>query len=372
MQGTSDGLSIGGYWYSLAALGIPGVGPIGESFAGLNTVIAPPDSLFGPVNDPNEVIQDLDVQFWFNSEIFRLTSNPGLTVDPDAPMHFGSNDPAVYFPITQFPPGKCRMTGGSVTANEFLDENGDLRVTYTNGYVEDTYASTDVPKGNLKKLSSSWVTTGGQIGAPSVLPARGHWSHTQHAGGEGNFTFLSGTSSAPPGTEISNINCADEGWCVQARCAPFKQIFWDGVGYFPAVHKGVDFAASFPATACTVTPGGPQKDGTLHYYQAMVGDFGENDRKDRQPNNAQCDWPTPSSYDVNLYTPIDAVADDKFGDKGGQDCDNCADYYQIRIFCGSTPPAPGEEPIYEFADFIDGGNFQIHPETSTQCTADLF
>jgi len=375
MQPTNDGFSLGGYWYSVAVLSIPGAGPVGNSYAGLNVVIAPPDSIFGAVNDPSEFFSDLDVQFWFNSEIFRLSENADLVVGDNEPMHFGSNDPAVYLPQSVPPPGKCRMTGGSVTANEFIDENGDVRVTYTNGYVEGTYA--DAVTGNLKSKksapSASWVTTGGQIGAPSVLPATGHWSHTQHAGAEGIFTFLAGTASAPTGTEISDINCADPGWCVQARCAPYKQIFWDGVGYFPNKHGGDDFNASFPDTTCTVTPGGPNRGegGTLHYFHAMVGDFGDNNKKNRQPNNGKCDWPAPSSYDVDLYTPLDAELDDQFGDKGGQVCDECADYYQIQIFCGATEATKGEV-IYTFEDFIDGGNFQIHPETSTQCTVDLF
>jgi hypothetical protein len=273
--------------------------------------------------------------------------------------------------------GSCRMTGGSVTVNEFIDEYGVERVFYT--YVEDTYADAidgKITNGTLKKGadgSVTWVTTGGQIGAPSTdnTPKNGHWTHTQHAGAEGIFTFQSGTASAPPGTEISNIDCADPGWCVQARCAPFKQIFWDGIGYFANKHGGEDFNASFPDTACTVTPGGPQKDGTLHYYHAMVGDFGENDRKNRQPDNSECDWPAPSSYNVDEYTPIDAVLDDQFGDKGGQVCDKCADYYQIQIFCGATEATKGEV-IYTFDDFIDGGNFQLHPETSEQCTVELF
>lgn len=265
--------------------------------------------------------------------------------------------------------GACRMTGGSVTVNNFLDADGDAMVFYS--YVDGTSADATQTIGKGKNATGTWVTTGGQIGAPSTDPATGHWEHTQHAGAAGNFTFLAGTASAPPGTEISNIDCADPGWCVQARCAPFKQIFWDGTGYFPNKHGGEDFNASFPDSTCTVTPGGPQKDGTLHYFHAMVGDFGENDRKNRQPNNSTCDWPAPSSYDVELYTPLEAVTDDQFGDKGGQVCDKCADYYQIQIFCGATEATKGEV-IYTFESFIDGGNFQIHPETSEQCTADLF
>jgi len=94
----------GGYWYTLAPTAVPGSGDVGESYAGLHVIIDSGD-LFGLVNDPNEdyssnagVAGGLSVDIWFNSEIFRLPNNPGLTVDPDDPMHFGSNDPAVYFP----------------------------------------------------------------------------------------------------------------------------------------------------------------------------------------------------------------------------------------------------------------------------------
>jgi len=106
----SGGGSPGGYWYTVAPVAPPGSGDVGESYAGLNVITAPPGDAFGLVNDPNEdfssgagVPGGLDVQFWFNSEIFRLPLNPGLTIDPDDPMHFGSNDPAVYKPVEGVP-----------------------------------------------------------------------------------------------------------------------------------------------------------------------------------------------------------------------------------------------------------------------------
>jgi hypothetical protein len=287
------------------------------------------------------------------------------------------NDPA-WVNCRMLEPGACRMTGGSHTINYFFDAQNDARVFL--GYIDNTFnnekQTTTTGKGkNAVTQTTSWVTTGGQIGAPSTDPATGHWTHTQHAGAEGIFTFLAGTASAPPGTEISNIACADPGWCVQARCAPFKQIFWDGIGYFPNKHGGEDFNASFPATACTVTPGGPSRDGTLHYFRAMVGDFGENDSTNRQISEENCEWLTtaggPSGFDVTEVVELDATTDPKFGDKGGQFCDKCPDYYQIEIYCGSSKEAKGEV-IYTFKDFIDDGNFQIHPETSEQCTSELF
>jgi hypothetical protein len=327
---------------------------------------------FGTVNGSTKEGETVDFQF-------QADANSSLNV------------------VTSEEVGKCRMTGGSVTVNVAVDEDGVEYPYYE--WVPDTYAEYTVLNehngngkgiGNLKNLYDYWVTTGGQIGAPSVDPATGHWEHTQHGGGEGNFTFLSGTASAPPGTEISNINCNDEGWCVQARCAPFKQIFWDGVGYFPSKHEGENFNAHFP-TDC-VTPGGPHKDGTLHYYRAMVGDFGENDRPTREEslvddNPETCDWyarlqdagyagpPGPWVAPMAVFLGSEPYPDEPFQSKGGQLCDKCPDYYQIEIYCGPEPVSDNPRPpFYTFSGYINGGNFQIHPETSEKCTAtpDLF
>ncbi|MBE9519737.1 MAG: hypothetical protein IME97_01310, partial [Proteobacteria bacterium] len=217
------GGSPGGYWYALAPLVIPDAGPVGEAYAGLNVIIAPPGDAFGLVNDPNEdfstapILGGLDVQFWFNSELFRLPENADLEIGPDQHMHFGSNDPAVYKPVEEELPGQCRMTGGNVTVLPVLDAYGDETWTYKFN--------------SLIKDKDNRITTGGQINTPSGNhPPSGHWTHTSH--GDLKFTFHSGTSSAPEGTEISTIECADSGWCVQARCAPFKQIFWTGIGNF--------------------------------------------------------------------------------------------------------------------------------------------
>lgn len=103
---SADGASPSGYWYTVAPLVPPGSGDVGESFCGVNFLS--PTGLWNLVNDPNEdfssgagVPGGLNVELWFNSEIFRLAGNPGLTIDPDDSMHFGSNDPAVYNPIPE-------------------------------------------------------------------------------------------------------------------------------------------------------------------------------------------------------------------------------------------------------------------------------
>lgn len=242
-------------------------------------------------------------------------------------------------------PGSCRMTGGNVTVSPALGDDGLETWSYE-------FKSLDL---------GEYITTGGQIGAPSGGIPRGHWTHTQHGGAAGSFTFHSGTSSAPDGTEISSIECADPGWCVQARCAPFKQIFWTGIGNFASQHYNGAFDEG------VVVPGGPNKGGTLHYYRAMVGDFGENNRPTREIPG-QCSWVPPGPYDASEAVALyNYGPDPKFGDKNGQICDTCPDYYQIEIHATVDPSSA---VIYEFYGFVEGGNYQIHPRTGEQCPAE--
>ena len=241
--------------------------------------------------------------------------------------------------------GECRMTGGNATVSPAIGIDNIETWTYDFNSLDEDF----------------WITTGGQIGAPSGGDPRGHWTHVQHGGAEGNFVFHSGTSSAPDGTEISTIECADPGWCVQARCAPFKQIFWTGVGNF--AKQGFDGVFS----GCNVVADIPRKGGTLHFYRAMVGDFGENNRPTREVPGA-CNWLLPNGppgpFDPSLAVFLDSVIDPQFGDKGGQICDTCPDYYQIEIHCDQEPASA---VIYTFHGFLESGNYQIHPETGTKC-----
>lgn len=256
--------------------------------------------------------------------------------------------------------GSCRMTGGNVTVVPMEDILG--------------YPTWDYEFNTLnaeEQIDNFWVTTGGQIGAPSGGDPRGHWTHTHHGGAVGGFGFHSGTSSAPEGTEISTIECADPGWCVQARCAPFKQIFWTGIGAFAFQH----FTAVFPVDTVIPYKNKNDKNASLHFYEAMVGDFGENDRPTRE-EPGECEWfeklqdagydGPPGPYTAADAVTLDSIQDPKFGDKGGQICDKCPDYYQIRIHATENP---GSDVIYEFKGFVEGGNYQIHPETGAQCPA---
>ena len=97
----SDNTSTGGYFYASAPRIIPPVGTpgaIGEAYGGLNFINP---MLCDLVNDPNETLFGLDIEFWLNSELFRLTGNPGLTIAEGDAMHFGSNDPALYKPVPE-------------------------------------------------------------------------------------------------------------------------------------------------------------------------------------------------------------------------------------------------------------------------------
>lgn len=97
-----DSSSTGGYWYAYAPKVVPVLGPIGEGYAGLNFLKpTQPPQLFALVNDPNESVEDLDVELWLNSELFRLEGNQGLTIGDNDSMHFGSNDPGVFKPVPE-------------------------------------------------------------------------------------------------------------------------------------------------------------------------------------------------------------------------------------------------------------------------------
>ncbi|MBI4680783.1 MAG: hypothetical protein HY753_06180, partial [Nitrospirae bacterium] len=192
----------------------------------------------------------------------------------------------------------------------------------------------------------TWYTLGGQIGAPQATclgtpdTAFGNWEHNHHQGSiswpagsqenpsfswpagtfSGGFAFHSGTASAPDDAYIKCITCADPGWCTQARCAPFKQIFWEGTGVF----HNIDAGTSFP-NSCEVKTPGKNKPGTIHYYRAHVGDFGEPAGSNQQQNPPdQCGWTSAGvsllNGILNSVTVLPWPLDSKFGDKGGQDC----------------------------------------------------
>ncbi len=323
----SDNTSTSGYWYALAPKDIPPVGSpgrIGESYGGLNYLNP---MLCGLVNDPNETITNLDVEFWFNSEIYRLPVNEDLEIGPDVPMHFGSNDPAVYRPLEEELPGECRMTGGGVTEDGLI-----LLPELTNQGIpiEGTVAEAT----NAEDPDLDRYQFGGQAGAPTASQPQpfGEWTHHQQKGPSGKFTFHGGTASAPEGTEIDVVTCSDPGFCNPARPAPFKQIDFEGVGTFKNVQSG-------PLKGLVV-PDNNKVKRTFHYFRVHVEDIGE-----AGPGGAQ-----PKSPDCTHIIGTEIVVPD--------DCENCPDVYQIEIHESTDPSSL---VIYSVGGFIDNGNLQIHP-----------
>ncbi|MDP3296874.1 MAG: hypothetical protein Q8N09_04670 [Thermodesulfovibrionia bacterium] len=268
--------------------------------------------------------------------------------------------------------GGCRMTGGHNT----VAPDGSYYVVPGGSEVIRSVVSSG------KKTTTSTTTTfkytvGGQIGAPEAgcctpgvdcAPGNGgygEWEHSHHENGTLKFSFHAGTHSAPPDSYIQCITCTDPGWCVQARCAPFKQIFWEGTGVFQNPNQKND--SPFKLSGCTIDPNAG-KTHTLHYYKAHVGDFGEpgNTGKQKSWDPNVCHW-TSGGVEVEntvLMTPQPPVPDPKFGDKGGQSCDACPDWYEIEVHCTANPSSP---IIYRAAGYLTGGNHQLHPEVGQQC-----
>lgn len=312
-----------------------------------------------------------------------------VTLNANNPIDEGNN----FGNYKEMVIGGCRMTGGH---NKF---ESDMCVVEPPD-AETYQVSTVTVKRGSKTVTQEVVTRytlGGQIGAPEAAclsepdTAFGDWQHVHHegpvswpassqgsyswAGGTftGGFAFHSGTAAAPDQAYIKCITCADPGWCVQARCAPFKQIFWEGTGVFHNIDRGTTFP-----NCSNVRVWDKKAAGTIHYYRAHVGDFGEPAGcTDNQNPANQCGWTSAGPSLLNgvldgvtiLPWPLDL----KFGDKGGQDCSaydgctkcgSCPDWYEIEIHCTADPGSP---IIYKVGNFITHGNHQIHPEVGEHC-----
>lgn len=250
--------------------------------------------------------------------------------------------------------GQCRMTGGSETPVSYFT----LGTEYY--WTRDTYTTANG--------SGVMVSTGGQIGAPMASatgPSFGEWEHQQHCTGEKGacsdtafaFDFKAGTASgkAKDTTIIDTVACGDTGWCMQARCAPFKQIFWDGIGLI----KNITPTFRLPAKiTCSNT-----SENSLHYFKAHVGDFGEpGSTAVKEKSCKNCPWKSGGVEieNIKLLSPVYHS-----GDKGGQDCPcGCGDWYEIEIHCTEDPASP---IIYRFQSFINTGNLQLHPPVGESC-----
>ena len=272
--------------------------------------------------------------------------------------------------------GGCRMTGGINTVTP------EGTVVFEAGPYADLTKKVQIRKNTTSEFK---YTVGGQVGAPNAGCVAGpdnqfgEWSHSHHENGVLKFTFHGGTHSAPNDAYIHCIACSDPYWCALARCAPFKQLFWEGTGVFKNA-KNND--TPIKLSGCTVDTYSKPNDGyTLHYYKAHVGDFGESGNTCPSPflcNNqptwdpAVCTWQSGGVEVENtvLMQPQPPVPDSKHPDKfdtGGVACQNCPDWYEIEIYCSSNPPGPGVQPIYRASGWLTGGNLQLHPPVSDQC-----
>lgn len=216
-------------------------------------------------------------------------------------------------------PGSCRVTGGGVDGDNQWD-----------GSMEDGVCG----EGN----TANRYTFGGQAGAPTGAQPQpsGEWTHRQHHGPAGRFTFHGGTSSAIEGTEIDFIECGDPGFCNPARPAPTKQIRFEGVGYFTNI-------------ANNNTVGTAVEGESLHWFEVRINDSGEPGATGGPPGQQSVPAECPDTgFDV-FSDPMSLVQ-----------CE-CPDFYQIDIYDTSTPPGMGDEPIYSVCGYIFGGNLQIHP-----------
>jgi hypothetical protein len=193
---------------------------------------------------------------------------------------------------------------------------------------------------------TNYYTHGGQAGAPATSGDQdfGEWTHRQHDGPAGRWTFHAGTHSAPPGTEVLTIACCDVPACEHAAAnGNHKQLTWTGVGTFKTI-QSQDFGDG--NTAVTNGPGR-----TFHYVTVHIEDLGE-----------------PGS------PPVEGCPDTEDGFPCGEaDCD-CPDFYRITIYKGVVPsPKPTNQnphidpsqlnttdKIYEVYGYTEGGNLQIH------------
>jgi cysteine-rich repeat protein len=351
----------------------------------------------------SKVIDPLDGECIDGYQVTNIVNATGESAIDGCPDPADEQDSAT---VTLSCPGACRMTGGHVNMANVDSEYDD-------------------------PVNGTHYTTGGQIGAPNESGCReypqkgkcvdnvctgglngglacednddcpndaghnstgpwGDWEHNHHSGPDdtgsvegGSFAFHSGTAAAPDLAYIKSIQCADPGWCVQARPAPFKQIFWEGTGVFHNVKQGrsVDPLPVFQACGeDQPVPWSKKQDGTLHYYRAHVGDFGEPagiHQKDGSECTSKSECGTEPGGEVGiedcaLTQEVCEIPQERNDEKSAhyrasceaQDCEECADWYEIEIHCGTTPDTP---VAYRVAHHIKEGNFQIHPPVGDSC-----
>lgn len=217
--------------------------------------------------------------------------------------------------VTCVAPQPCRVTGGGVDCAEIG----------TGYFVEGECSGAS---GKMKQIDGINVSTfGGQAGAPDS--ASGEWTHVNHSGPGGKWTFHAGTASAPPETFLQVDACNDEPACDPAKANGFhKQIDVSGLGTFK---NGSPHELVLPGDLCEVV---------IH-----IEDLGEpgKGKHGRQPNDNGC---LEGGHAGELVCPADGVCD----------C-GCPDFYEIVISCDL---GAGMEVVYVHSGYLTGGNLQIH------------
>jgi hypothetical protein len=237
----------------------------------------------------------------------------------------------------------CRVTGGGNDVVSIWPWDG-------------TFASGHMPKGKLPD-GVDFYTFGGQAGAPCAIsqdPCNGpfgEWTHRQHKGDDGSFTFHAGTASAPEATRIIRIRCSDNGACKAVANATQKQIDFYGFGAFKNIYGNPP-----------VKTIGKADSKSIHYFSVHIEDAGEPGNKD-EANSANCPifgsdeglpplLKSPPSPPLPLVSTVNCV---------------CADFYRIAIWKATADPnnpvvpSASEQPVYVVFGYLDGGNLQIHP-----------
>ena len=283
-------------------------------------------------------------------EMFLVSATDDCDPDPDVSCELTKGDPSLVwfteveggFKIelrTTHACGEVEVTCtavddcGNKTTLETMFECVDLACRLTAG--GNARNSENPPAGG-----NHW-SVGGQVGAPThVQPYPcGEWTHRQHKGSEGKWTFHAGTASAIPGTAIVNIDCRDEGTCTPSGNppSPAKDVDFQGVGSFRNVIDPGDnlFASFYELNPSPIVP-----HQTLHWFEVHTEDLGE-------PGNQTHGLPTSTCPEMG--TP----------DSEGQ-CE-CPDFYSITIYL--EPDHPGT-PIYKEYGYLEGGNFQTHAPTN--------
>jgi cysteine-rich repeat protein len=330
-----------------------------------------------------------------------ITSAICLITQQDACSQSGS-DCSDTANVACLGPGSCRMTGGHNydVVDATFNENGKVYTTGGQiGAPNETGCCDLPPKGKCV----DGRCTGGLNGGDSCTsndqcpndPGRnshcpwGDWEHNHHSGPDdtgsvkgGKFAFHSGTAAAPNEAFIKSVLCADPGWCVQARPAPFKQIFWEGTGVFHNAKGPRNQDVPLPIfgnCGAQPVPWSNKVDGTLHYYKAHVSDFGEPAGRFQKPVGAcrmdeSCASTEPNgAVEINDCELGDVCLIDSVADPVrtalhplclAQTCSECPDAYEIEIHCTADPNSP---VAYRVSHFIREGNFQLHPPVGDSC-----